>query len=42
MDRELNPGGARFFVPVQNDPEAHPGSCTMSTTFIPGKGASLA
>jgi hypothetical protein len=26
---------ARFFVRVQNDPEAHPASCTMGTVSFP-------
>ena len=28
--------GARFSVPVQTDPEAHPASCTMGTEVFPG------
>jgi len=29
--RGSNPGGARFFAPLQTGPEAHPASCTMGT-----------
>ena len=28
--------GARFFAPVQTDPEAHPASCAMGTGSFPG------
>jgi len=28
--------GARFFAPVQTDPEAHPASCKMGTGSFPG------
>jgi len=28
--------GARFSVPVQTGPEAHPASCTMGTGSFPG------
>jgi len=34
--RGSNPGGARFFAPVQTGPEAHPSSCTMGTGSFPG------
>jgi hypothetical protein len=27
---DSNPGGARFSMPIQNDPEPHPASYTMS------------
>ena len=27
---------ARFYAPVQTDPEAHPASCTMGTGSFPG------
>jgi len=30
------PVGARFSVPVQTDPGAHPASCTMGTGSFPG------
>jgi len=30
-----NPGEARFSVPVQTGPEAHPASCTMGTGSFP-------
>jgi len=32
----LNPGGARFFAPVQTSPGAHPASCIMGTGSLPG------
>ena len=31
-----NPGGARFSIPVQTSPGAHPVSCTMGTRSFPG------
>jgi len=30
------PVEARFSAPVQNDPEVHPGSCTVGTGSFPG------
>jgi hypothetical protein len=30
------PVGARFFVPVQTGPEAHPAFCIMGTGSFPG------
>jgi hypothetical protein len=39
------PVGARFFAPVQTDPEAHPASCTKGTESFPlvrsGRGVTL-
>ena len=31
-----NPGGARFYAPVQTGPGAHPASCTMGTRSFQG------
>ena len=43
--RGSNPGGARFSVPVQTGPEAHPASCIMGTGSFPavmcGRGVTL-
>jgi hypothetical protein len=35
-------GGARFFVPFQTGPGAHPSSCTMGTALFPGVKAARA
>jgi hypothetical protein len=34
--RGSNPGGARFYAPVQNGPKAHPASYTMGSGSFPG------
>jgi hypothetical protein len=34
-----NPGGARFYAPVQTGPGAHPASCTMGTGSSRGQRA---
>ena len=43
--RDRIPVGARFSAPVQNDPGAHPASCTMGTGSFPevksGRGMTL-
>jgi len=43
LDRIESQWGARFFTPIQNDPDAHPASYTMGTgsflgVKLPGRG----